>query len=156
MMLKLTPLIIISLSTTLSMITNPLSLGVYIMFMTILMAMLMSMMSTSWLGMAMFLIYIGGLLVLFSYFLAIQPNQFIMMSTFMLTSLISFLLITSNMNKFYSSQLINFSYATPSIPFIMINANLSFIIILTALLLLILVVVVKITTSKSGPLRPFY
>nr|YP_009307964.1 NADH dehydrogenase subunit 6 [Typosyllis antoni]AOR87149.1 NADH dehydrogenase subunit 6 [Typosyllis antoni] len=154
-MLKILPFIILSMSMTLSMIPNPLPLGMYILSMSLIMTMLMCLTTSSWMAMSVFLIYIGGLLILFSYFLSIQPNQFTTISTFTLTSLILLLMFKASTTKFYLPQMMSFNSHTLSIPFMMFSKNLPFIIIITSILLMILIVVVKITISKSGPLRPF-
>ena len=156
MILKLLPLTITRIALTLPIISSPLPLGIYVLLISIITTLIICSLASSWLAIITFLIYIGGMLVLFSYFLAIQPNQLITIRTFTITSMISLLLLIINTSKFHTPQLIIIKTIIPSIPFIISNYNLSFIIVIALILLFILVVVVKITTSLSGPLRPFF
>nr|URP31067.1 NADH dehydrogenase subunit 6 [Syllis sp. JYC-2022] len=154
-MLKITTLIIISMAIVLSIIPTPLTLGGFMLLMTILSTNITAMLTNSWLAMAIFLVYVGGLLVLFAYFLAIQPNQLTTVSTFMLLSLSTFLLLFMISKTSYTTSFYSFFSDMVSMTYIMSEMNLHLVILLGIILLLILVVVVKITHTKSGPLRPF-
>ena len=151
MIIKLIPLIILSISISLILMPNPLILGVWIFILTVRVSITISILS-SWFAMIFFLIYVGGLLVLFAYFLAIQPNQFTGISTLILFTSFRIIFLNSIFTITYWSS---FTHSTPNITFIIHNSNIPTIILLATLLLLILVIVVKITSFKSGPLRPF-
>lgn len=155
MILKTTILSIISISIILSIIPTPLTLGAFILLITGLRTIIASLLTNSWLAMAIFLIYVGGLLVLFAYFLAIQPNQLTRISTFLLLRLNTFLILFIVTKNSHTLPLLHFNSNILSLPYIMSNINLPVVALLGAILLLILVVVVKITNTKSGPLRPF-
>lgn len=155
MILKTTTLILISISIVLSLIPTPLTLGGYILIITIISVRIVALLTNSWLAIVIFLVYVGGLLVLFAYFLAIQPNQLTTISTFLLLRLSTFLLLLITRKNFYTIPLYNFNLKIISLTHIISNINLFLVILLGVVLLLILVVVVKITYTKSGPLRPF-
>jgi NADH-ubiquinone oxidoreductase chain 6 len=69
--------IIFTLSLGISMVTAyyPLSLGLWILILSISISVLIRTSFSRWFGFIIFLIYIGGILVIFAYFVAIQPNQ---------------------------------------------------------------------------------
>lgn len=148
--------IILSISTvafTLPLAINPLSLGLIILFLALLLATSFSTSISSWVASLIFLIYIGGILVIFAYFVAIIPNQtlsiiYILSIIVLIISTISIIIYSLNLYPKinYSSIQINFMYT---------RTNLSTLIILAIILLFTIVVVVKIATNNKGPLRPF-
>nr|YP_009642641.1 NADH dehydrogenase subunit 6 [Pagurus nigrofascia]QCI56246.1 NADH dehydrogenase subunit 6 [Pagurus nigrofascia]BBB16255.1 NADH dehydrogenase subunit 6 [Pagurus nigrofascia] len=161
--------IIIMFSISFMRVFHPLSAGLVLLIQTTLVAIASGTLNkTFWFSYILFLIFLGGMLVLFIYVASLASNeQFSIDLTFFLVSftticLISLLLITldpiilsnkmtmacsSLMNdyKFNSNSLFNSPiYNTPS-------AFFTFFII--SYLLLALLVVVKIMKSSSGPLR---
>ncbi len=157
-MKSLTLFIILSLqSATLSIIfaPSPLSLGIWVIFITLLITLLLARYFPSWFALLVFLIYIGGLLVIFSYFVAIQPNQQLGILKMLIMSAISIIYYYIYLSPF----LLKFPRKLKSLKFpvrIIISKPKIFIIILIGIsLFLALVVVVKITSSSKSPLRPF-
>lgn len=67
--------IVISLSVTMLTCTNPFSIAITILLTALITSRLYAALHSSWLSFLLFLIYVGGILVIFSYFLAITPNQ---------------------------------------------------------------------------------
>lgn len=143
------------MSVVLSIIPTPLTLGGFILLITIFSTNITSILTNSWLAIAIFLVYVGGLLVLFAYFLAIQPNQLTTISTFLLLRIRTFLLLFIIRKTTYSTSLHRLCSDILSITYIISEINLYLVVLLGIILLLILVVVVKVTHTKSGPLRPF-
>lgn len=152
MIIKIIPYLVLSLSLSFILTPRPLILGIWVFILALISSIIVSIIS-SWVAIIIFLIYIGGLLVLFAYFLAIQPNQFTGVTSILwFTTLgLSFFYLTPHITTSWSI----FTNSSPSIPFIIFTPNMPIIILLAALLLLILVIVVKITDAKSGPLRSF-
>ena len=148
-------LIIISLAINIFLIIRPLSIGVTILFIALIVAILFSYAISSWIAFLIFLIYIGGILVIFSYFVSLTPNQSInilyiiltisitILTIYLLTSLIS---IKPQPLSFYSTQS-NIFY---------LKLNSPILILLALILLITIIIVVKLTTTNKGPLRPFY
>nr|YP_009742291.1 NADH dehydrogenase subunit 6 [Mammilla kurodai]QID90386.1 NADH dehydrogenase subunit 6 [Mammilla kurodai] len=146
------------------LMAQPLSLGLSIMMSTLLMCMLTSMFLSSWYGYILFLIYVGGLLVMFAYVSALSPNVlfsgggalvffgvlFILFAgmffyyKFSDMSSISYSSLYSQMKslKIYGSQLVS-----PQVTSILVG--------LGSILLVNLIVVVKICYYQQAPLRPF-
>merc|ERR1711893_259114 len=71
-------IILFSITTSilllLPLIAQPLRLGLAIMVSTILICLLTGMFLSSWYGFILFLIYVGGLLVIFAYVATLSPN----------------------------------------------------------------------------------
>jgi hypothetical protein len=149
----LTYSIIISLSINTLILITPLTLGINILLLSIITAFAFAFFNSSWIAFLIFLIYIRGTLVIFSYFVAITPNITIS-TTFQVPLIIIFPIILTSIfyltkpeiahksiilqiNTFYSK------FITPSL------------IIIAIILLFTIIVVVKISSSNKGPLRPF-
>nr|UVW93484.1 NADH dehydrogenase subunit 6 [Rivularia ovum] len=163
----MTVLIMSSLGLTFGFIiplmAQPLSLGFCIIVFTLLMCILISMFLSSWYAYILFLIYVGGLLVMFAYVAALIPNIMISMSSSMFLFCIIQICVMFMYTYYYfidSKSLVLYDYAT------MVNMKMTgielvspgFINILISLgviLLINLVVVVKICYHKYSVMRPF-
>nr|AXF46437.1 NADH dehydrogenase subunit 6 [Penion sulcatus] len=148
----------------LPLMVEPLSLGLVIMMSTLLMCFISAITLSSWYGYILFLIYVGGLLVMFAYVAALSPNVLFGKGTPML---FFFTLVFPLATIFYFYPLIDLS----SIGYLHIFSELKFlkmygiemvspqmisILIGLAIILLInLVVVVKICYYQHASLRPF-
>nr|UGN61625.1 NADH dehydrogenase subunit 6 [Cryptocercus matilei] len=157
-----------SMSITLSMMftqmNHPLAMGLMLLTQTILMCLMSGLMSQSfWFAYIMFLIFIGGMLVLFIYVTSLASNEMLTLSTkMMIMSMMSMtliLLMTKNWMKINNSETmtneelnlnnenqtqLNKLYNSP-------NGKMT--IMLASYLFLALITVVKITNITSGPLR---
>ena len=78
----------VSLSSILAI--APLPLGLSLLLARVFLALQTAIMVPTWVGLIIFLIYVGGLLVIFSYFIAIQPNQQLGAPIIIFITLISF------------------------------------------------------------------
>ena len=154
----LTTLICLIMSFSLSIILtpSPLLLGVWILITALLISIFLATITYSWVGFLIFLIYVGGMLVIFAYFTAIQPNQFIQTNNIFISLITTFLLffviliplnpsLLANINLLPNFSILSL-YSTPNIPIL---------IFLGIILFLALVAVVKVSKSLLGPLRPF-
>lgn len=147
-----------SIIFTLPIMVTPLTLGVWVLLLAIFIASVTTFFSSSWFGLLLFIIYIGGMLVIFSYFVAIAPNQKLPISIIFSLFFILFLIIYQILE--HSSLLLS---TTPSHPNSLITsitqifeiANIPVLIFLAWLLLLALILVVKLASPTIGPLRPF-
>nr|AOV83582.1 NADH dehydrogenase subunit 6 [Phasianella australis] len=154
----------LSLVFVLPMATQPLSLGLCIMSLSITLCLFISFSATSWYAYILFLIYVGGLLVMFAYVSALMPNNKFSGHFFPVLILLS-LLFLMIFSALYFMDLSDLSWqntlsATKARHhlggFLMDPKTISITIILGLILLLNLVAVVKICnpSEKSGPLRP--
>nr|QFG38878.1 NADH dehydrogenase subunit 6 [Taron dubius] len=148
----------------LPLMTQPLSLGLVIMLSTLLMCSISAMTLSSWYGYILFLIYVGGLLVMFAYVAALSPNILFGGGTPMMFFI--FLVIPLIMVFYYyplidlpsTSYLHSFMDQKPLKMYgveIVSPQMISILIGLAVILLLNLVVVVKICYYQQASLRPF-
>lgn len=146
----------ISLASTLLLILSPLPIGLWILLLSLIFSLSISISTSSWFGLIFFLIYVGGLLVIFAYFVALSPNQQLAISSpiifFFFTCLITFSILYHN--YLISSPLITSPIFPPHLIFYSLN-NAPILIAIALLLFLTLVAVVKIARRVEGPLRPF-
>jgi len=68
-------ILVLSLGLSIVLAFTPLALGLWVLILSISISLLTSLIYSSWFGFILFLIYIGGMLVIFAYFVRIQPNQ---------------------------------------------------------------------------------
>nr|AXA45359.1 NADH dehydrogenase subunit 6 [Toxicochlespira sp. MNHN IM 2013-9841] len=161
-------LIVLSLISSmlflLPLMSQPLSLGLVIMISTLFMCITSSMFLSQWYAFILFLIYVGGLLVMFAYVAALSPNvlfsrgtpiMFMLLISFVLMFFFNFYLFTDmssleNFNMYTSMK----SMKTYGIE--MVSPQMISILIGLAIILLVnLVVVVKICFYQQASLRPF-
>nr|AVW86194.1 NADH dehydrogenase subunit 6 [Iphione sp. YZ-2018] len=147
-----------ALSLSLILSSSPVSMGLWILFLALTSAALSASMFSSWFGIIIFLIYIGGMLVMFAYFSALSPNEpmSLIVNTlgfFLCTILILPTTLLLKPSNFFYSQSI------PSMmkPLTTLFTPFNFIVLmfLAILLFVALVAVVKIAAINKGPLRPF-
>lgn len=146
--------IALTIRLSLIMTTNPFGIGLLILFIALLIASFYASLISSWLAFLIFLIYIGGILVIFAYFLALTPNTPISFSSSSLISSLTLFLIT----LLYLPSLFTWRIPIKSsklIESIFTLYNFSILISLTLILFLSIVVIVKISRSNKGPLRAF-
>lgn len=130
----------------------PLTLGFWILLLSMLISILIRTTFSRWFGFIMFLIYIGGMLVMFAYFVAIQPNQHFRLKVPFFFLLLRFINLPINM---YPILLNLFSHSRWWIRSLFFINNIMVLIMLALVLFLALVIVVKITRIYMAALRPF-
>nr|YP_003204778.1 NADH dehydrogenase subunit 6 [Cymbium olla]ACF04872.1 NADH dehydrogenase subunit 6 [Cymbium olla] len=146
------------------LMSQPLSLGLSIMYSTLMMCLMMGMFLSSWYGYVLFLIYIGGLLVMFAYVAALSPNMLfgsmfpmvIYITLFCVSSVFIYWIMFTDVSSigilnFYMSlefnKMLSIEMVSPQVVSILIG--------LAIILLITLVVVVKICYYQQTSLRPF-
>jgi NADH-ubiquinone oxidoreductase chain 6 len=147
-------LIIITTTFTLYLASTPIILGINILIISLLLSAVFASFIRAWFAFLIFLIYIGGILVIFAYFLALTPNQQIARSNniiYILISLLTFTILTFITN-IKIPTISEFSQGNSSL--YLINTA-PFLILLALILLLTIIIVVKLTLRSKGPLRPF-
>ena len=158
-MLILLSIMIASSAFVLAAALTPLSLGIWILLFALLIALVVRAFISSWWGIVIFLIYIGGLLVIFAYFRAVTPNQQLELLPLFIFSLSLTILFWFNHDLFFSPDpFLSFrpNLILPETPIKILELpNLTLYLGLASILFLALVIVVKISSLTSGPLRPF-
>lgn len=157
----------IIISFIFTQIKHPLAIGLILLIQTIIISIIRGIISKNfWFSYILFLIFLGGILILFIYVTTLASNEIFNISTNMIIIIILLIPIIILIIKNYWSEL-NI-YNQESINFL-INRNLSTIliklynhptnlitIILASYLFLTLIIVVKITNIFKGPLRKTY
>nr|QTC08185.1 NADH dehydrogenase subunit 6 [Parachauliodes rastellus] len=149
------------------MMNHPLAMGLILLIQTILISLITGyMMQTFWFSYILFLIMLGGMLVLFIYMTSLASNELFSfsMKSLMINSMITFMIIlmlyifTPNMNFLnldmnkFNAMLINTENNIELLKlynFPTMNLTL----MLVTYLFLTLIIVVKITNINQGPLR---
>nr|YP_008815648.1 NADH dehydrogenase subunit 6 [Dinocras cephalotes]AGZ03524.1 NADH dehydrogenase subunit 6 [Dinocras cephalotes] len=169
-------LLLLAASSTLALIftqmTHPLAMGLMLLLQTFLVCLITGLSTQSfWFSYILFLVFLGGLLVLFIYVTSLASNEMFSLSMFSL--MISTLTFTTALILLYFSDSLLLTHSiqntdmTPltwgdqmeEAPSLMklYNPSTSLITLMLVLyLLLTLIVVVKITKISSGPLRPIH
>nr|WEG23134.1 NADH dehydrogenase subunit 6 [Siphona sp. 1 HNL-2023a] len=152
---------------------HPLSMGLILLIQTTLISLYLGLISkTFWFSYILFLVFIGGMLVLFIYTTSLASNEMfslstklMMMSMMMLLLMLTLLtMIDKNLLLMFNNMEMNLMYNMNS--FIMENSlslnklynyptNLLTILLMNYLLIT-LVAIVKITKLFKGPLRPMF
>lgn len=135
----------------------PLTLGLWLISITLVTSISISILTTKWFGIILFLIYVGGLLVMFSYFSAISPNQLTDIQTIAYTLILSITIsISLLLQKYTPSQSNSLILPKESLPSIILAyPNILPLISAAIILFLAIVVVIKVAPKYQGPLRPF-
>ncbi len=146
-------MIIISISLALLNSYTPLALGFWVIMLSLRISLAVAINLFSWFGFIVFLIYVGGMLVIFSYFVAIQPNQQfeISVSLFSVFLTLFILRVVVFQGPITHSWISGLYWLRAMISF----TNLSVLVLLGLVLFLALLVVVKVSSLYLGPLRPF-
>nr|YP_009685500.1 NADH dehydrogenase subunit 6 [Scyllarides squammosus]QDM38507.1 NADH dehydrogenase subunit 6 [Scyllarides squammosus] len=161
--------LIFSLSILFMQLSHPLSTGIVLLIQTSLVALASGLFSSSfWFSYVLFLIFLGGMLVLFIYVASLASNEafkvsltlttFILSTTFLASFFILFLdpILTWN-NPFFDATALFASAQFQSTSFSIFqiyNFPVSWLTLFVILYLLFtLIVVVKITAVSFGPLR---
>nr|AVE15432.1 NADH dehydrogenase subunit 6 [Atergatis integerrimus] len=157
---------ILTLSFLFTRLSHPLSLGITLLLQTIFMSLTVGISTYSfWFSYILFMIFLGGMLVLFIYVASLASNEIFSFSlvTFLtytinlLTLSLAFLFIDPLIIPSFSSiplSTINSSFSTPFIVSWIYNSpSMGFTLFIISYLLLTLIVIVKIINLFKGPLR---
>nr|YP_009987877.1 NADH dehydrogenase subunit 6 [Tachypleus gigas]QNL17503.1 NADH dehydrogenase subunit 6 [Tachypleus gigas] len=140
------------LSFTFFIITHPIMMIFNLILLTILCNLLTTLfMKISWFSYTLFLIMLGGMLVVFIYITSLAPNEpfkFSMTMMILMTSSFSLILSTYNYTFHYKSTMFKFSITN-----MFSLLSLLTTILLVSFLLITLIVVVKISKFSQGPIQ---
>nr|QIZ12557.1 NADH dehydrogenase subunit 6 [Nuttallochiton mirandus] len=165
--MTLTTLMFLIFATSFSMplVSQPISLGLTLLSLTLLISLIIFFCSSGWFSFILFLIYIGGLLVMFAYITALMPNlifkkaftmKFFTASTlfwliiFSATSFIGIMSEEQTAMKFSWPPMLNHLGISLYSPFNFITT-----VSLALILFFVLICVVKICYFSNAPLRPY-
>nr|YP_010873074.1 NADH dehydrogenase subunit 6 [Batocera horsfieldi]WGV34294.1 NADH dehydrogenase subunit 6 [Batocera horsfieldi] len=158
-------LFLIFLALALMFMNHPLSFGLILLLQTITVALITGLMNYNfWYSYILFLIMIGGMLILFIYMTSIASNEkfsfsnklMILAIIILIISTLTIMLDSFFMNLISMNDLINqmytLNYKTSFNKIMFWPMNMIFYLMISYLLIT-LIMVVKITKTQSGPLR---
>uniref|UniRef100_A0AAU7YTN3 NADH-ubiquinone oxidoreductase chain 6 n=1 Tax=Sinophasma brevipenne TaxID=3127808 RepID=A0AAU7YTN3_9NEOP len=137
---------------------HPLSMGMMIIMQTTLISMMTGMVYKSyWFSYVLFLMYIGGMMVLFIYMTSLMPNMMFSMSkkmtlSLMLSMFIVLMILQKKYTIFNKDMMMTTTKSMMLMKMYNKPVNIS-IIMMASYLLFTMIVVFKITESNKGPLR---
>nr|YP_010004103.1 NADH dehydrogenase subunit 6 [Appias nero]QNR01209.1 NADH dehydrogenase subunit 6 [Appias nero] len=166
-------MLMISISLFMYFINHPLAMGLLILCQTLILSLLLGMfINTYWFSYILFLIFLGGLLVLFIYVSSIASNELMNFSLklkfnlmiYLIMFIISFIIMyiyllkipnLNNEMSNYTQHFIFFNENKISLTKLYNNQTFLLIVMLIIYLFITLVAVIKITNIFFGPLRSF-
>nr|WRO45023.1 NADH dehydrogenase subunit 6 [Cantharis brunneipennis] len=159
-------MMIVLLSISPLFLNHPLSLGLNLLLQTILIAAITGIMSLNfWISYLLFLVMVGGMLILFMYMTSIASNEkFFFSKNLMITAIILVSVMTSyilfiSLTNFYptknldSIEFLNFSIYEISPNKYFINNSKFVLSMLIVYLFITLIAIVNISSNNFGPLR---
>lgn len=141
------------MSLSLVFMNSILMIGVYGLVVSLFVCYVIRLLFSSWFGAISVVVYVGGLLVIFSYFLAICPNQIIRINTLAPVGISLFFFGALFMASAVYFPSVGVSYG--DVVLLYKGENGGFLVFLVVFLLLALIRVVKVVRLSQGPLRPF-
>lgn len=146
-----------SILVLIPVLVQPLRLGLAVMAVSVILSGIIGFMFVSWFGFLLFLIYVGGLLVMFAYVVVLIPNNnffpkkgflYFLFSFFMFSVCFSFVrVVFPNIERYLIIQ---------DAASLLVSDYSSIVFLFLALILFFaLLVVVKVCYFHGGPLRPF-
>nr|QEJ81435.1 NADH dehydrogenase subunit 6 [Drilaster sp. FM16] len=163
-MIKILYMFMLTMSMIFMFINHPLSMGLILLMQAIAISLITGMMSINfWFSYILFMIMIGGMLVLFIYMTTVASNEkFTYNNKIYYIFIISIMMVMIPQDQFFINQLsVNSDMMNTMMkPYFELSLNkymnlpLTFIMIMMIIYLFItLIAVVKITNIKYGPLR---
>lgn len=144
-----------SIFLTLPKANNPLSITLIIIFIALITACIFCTTLSSWYAFLIFLIYVGGILVIFAYFTATSPNQQQISSKQIIKTAIVILLITRLTLAIINRVIPLTPVKSHQLLRLYTSHNIYTLILITLILLITMVIVVKLSSRSKGPLRTF-
>nr|UZT67854.1 NADH dehydrogenase subunit 6 [Acanthobdella peledina] len=146
--------ILLALYFSLMISYNPLLMSINILFSALIMTYLFSSIFSSWYAFMIFLIYVGGMMVMFTYFTAMTPNQAmnLMNNLKYILLFMSLILMLNFMFKFDPPSFFKMSFNSQGF---YTASKVVPLMVLINLLLLTMILIVKIINLSKGPFRPF-
>ena len=151
MTLLITCSLSILVASSLILMLAPISLGFWILSLALLISLTIAISSFAWFSLIIFLIYIGGILVIFAYFAALQPNQQMTLKWSPIVAPLALIVLL----KIDKGSILIFISNPAKIYILFSFINIPILILMASILFLALVAVVKISINLKSPLRPY-
>ena len=144
-----------SIFLILTKINNPIQITLIIIFIALIVASIFCITLSSWYAFLIFLIYVGGILVIFAYFTASSPNQQNISNKKIIKNILIFIPVTLGIIISTNNTINIIQTKSQQLITIFTNHNIYTLIIITLVLLFTIVIVVKLCSRSKGPLRTF-
>ncbi len=141
-----------TLFMSLLIIQTPIIISITILLLALFLGLQTQTLFFSWFRYIIFLLYVGGILVVFIYFSSLIPNQKLPTPLILLVSLSAFIVLSYSPD--YQISSLNSTINLRENTVLFSNSNLILRLILILFLLILLLIVVKITNNSKRPLRP--
>lgn len=137
-----------------TLVSSPAQITLIIIFIALLTAAIFSRILSAWYAFLLFLIYVGGILVIFAYFTATSPNQQLTrikkIITAVIVRFIACIRTITIINYYQTIESGNHQIIS------LFSSNNTYLLIgITIMLLLTIIIVVKLASRSKGPLRSF-
>nr|YP_009520481.1 NADH dehydrogenase subunit 6 [Bourletiella arvalis]ATP01409.1 NADH dehydrogenase subunit 6 [Bourletiella arvalis] len=155
--MKMMVLMSFSTSMLISLITNPMTMVIMIIIQSLIICLILFVtMSVSWYSYILFLIFMGGLMVLFIYICSIASNE-MFSSSMNSKKIILLMMMIAVLTLLFDKMQMNVLNISSiwMINKMMEVLNMTLVLMTMFFLLFSLVVVVKISNMKMGPIRTF-
>lgn len=156
-MTSLLMILFITLILIINLLATPLALGLSLLALALLATVTLAHSFSPLLSVILFLIYVGGIIIIFAYFIASAPRPNITNDAHLLKltgGLIALLLpTTGSLLSHLSSLTIRTSPTLILLPFQ--TSQVATVILIILILLLAIIIIVKVATLTTSPLRPF-
>nr|ATD53082.1 NADH dehydrogenase subunit 6 [Psyllidae sp. EMHAU-2015-Zz060501] len=160
--MKLLLLILLMNSSIILVSSHPISFGIILLNQTMLLSICSRLLSnSSWIPLTLFLVMIGGLMILFLYITSIcsnkkpnfiKPTLFQLMWVFFMIYFIGNFEMSFPMNQFLNlKDLFNLEFIKLFLPLNMFSSNFMFL-----YLLIMLIIMIEILSLNKGPMRKKY
>nr|AYU74290.1 NADH dehydrogenase subunit 6 [Glomeridesmus sp. ITV8918]QCF39648.1 NADH dehydrogenase subunit 6 [Glomeridesmus spelaeus]QCF39661.1 NADH dehydrogenase subunit 6 [Glomeridesmus spelaeus] len=145
--------IMISISMIFLQLTHPMEMSILLIIMTLTISInSLSFSMTAWFSYILFLIYMGGVMVMFMYMSSLTPNKL----PFTIKKIASIMIFSLLFITFYNYKIfksMNFKSSMSIMKsFTFLSMNMTMIIITT--LMITMISIIMITQNKKTPLRP--
>lgn len=157
MLFSLASISLASISLSIIFAESPLTLGLWLILITLISSVFILSTTSKWFGIVLFLVYVGGLLVIFSYFSAISPNQLTDISVIGRTLFSSLFLIGGPVILTQTPSFLGSWIKLPvhSQHLVLSSSNMIILVSAAVVLFLTMIMVIKVAPNHQGPLRPF-
>nr|YP_010713453.1 NADH dehydrogenase subunit 6 [Batracobdella cancricola]WDA96154.1 NADH dehydrogenase subunit 6 [Batracobdella cancricola] len=146
--------ILMSMFLTMMTLKTPAMMVFNILMMALVTAWIYAFTMSSWYSFLIYLIYIGGMLIMFAYFVALSPNQHLKIKLYSTTFILTFFMLMIPSVVIKNMFIIHDMYAFYTDD-LYLDYNIPMLFFMILLLLFMMLVIVKMINMSKGPLRPF-
>nr|YP_010688063.1 NADH dehydrogenase subunit 6 [Torix tukubana]WBR65244.1 NADH dehydrogenase subunit 6 [Torix tukubana] len=145
---------LMAVSLTMMTLKAPVIMMLNILIMALVTAWIYAFTLSTWYSFLIYLIYIGGMLIMFTYFVVLSPNEYLKIKLYFTTLLMTFMMLMIPSMIIKDKFIIHNMYSFNSND-LYLNYNIPILFFMVMLLLFMMLMIVKMINMSKGPLRPF-